>query len=341
MTPDFLTRLEHQLVEAAERDLRSLPRERRARAWSPRAGSRRALTALPAAAALACVALIAGLVLVLGGEERSSPAPTPAGAVPGVAPSLAGRARSLALRGRTRVFVLNGTTRNGLAAEAARRLEATGYRVVGTAAATASDVAHTELFARRSTDLAGVAAQLGGARTHTTTTGPDRLPTNIARQVPRANLVVLLGADFRLPEHAVPPPVAPASVRPFLRQQVTLRATDAGGRAARGIVVLTDGGLTFQAHGLARTKGGYLIWLRNTPQDALPLGFAVVDGTTGFLSGTLSRLPAGAGRFGSIVVTRQAGGRTTPPGPVVLAGKLERQAVLRPGARGGRSKASP
>ncbi len=79
MKPDFFTLLEHQLVEAAERDVAASPQRR-----ALKGAGRGALAWLPVAAALACVALIAGVALTVGGEENTDTRDSPVAAAPPV-----------------------------------------------------------------------------------------------------------------------------------------------------------------------------------------------------------------------------------------------------------------
>jgi hypothetical protein len=63
----------------------------------------------------------------------------------------------------------------------------------------------------------------------------------------------------------------------------------------------------------------YAIWLYNSPTSHLGLSRAPAVGSNGRLEGG-ALLPANAGEFQHMLVTRETSDRPTSPGPVVLSG---------------------
>jgi hypothetical protein len=126
-----------------------------------------------------------------------------------------------------------------------------------------------------------------------------------------------------LPAVALPPRGAGAQT---LRQVVLApTAADRGALAVATIVRQGSGlVLALRAHGLRPNSGdAYAVWLENPPGDARLLGFVspLVGADGSFSAGV--RLPADAGRFHVLAVTRERGaGRPTRPGPTVVSGSL-------------------
>ncbi len=303
MSPDFFTLLEHQLTEAAERDVAP------ARGWrhTPSGGPRglwqqrpRTASALPVAAALACAALIAGLALSVTGEELRPGRDAAAGGAPpaGIAPPAApGGASEQAAANDTSVFVMNATSVNGVAARAARELELAGFQIAGTGNDASHAVQVSRVAARDAAAGALVARTLG-------ISGPVQpLARALRAQAPGAEVVVVLGADFT-------------------RLRGTRRSALNGADGARGTVTIADTTrgqqLELEATRVARGKP-YLVWLESRAGRTRRLGFAQFVGPVGVRGGRLTGSAELSGAQLSprrIFVTRQAA--ADAHGPVVL-----------------------
>lgn len=304
MSNDFFTQLEQQLLEAARRDVAAPPGTRRRAAHAVGDLGLRTRAALPAVAAAACMALVAGLALTMGGEE---PARTATGAPP-LAP--APRVTTPTQPG-ARVFVLNATQRDGVAGAAARRLEVAGARVVGTGNAPVNTARTTTVHADRGTNAGAVADRLGVAGS------PRPLTPKLRALTAGADVVVVLGRDY---DASAPVAVAP----PLPKQQVNLRPLGPKLADAVGYALIADGGLAFQAEGLP-PGDEYALWLYTSDTDALSLGFAGYDRKTRRLSGTIQKLPPTASRYGSLIVTEEeTTGLGDTPGRILLRGPVER-----------------
>jgi hypothetical protein len=105
-------------------------------------------------------------------------------------------------------------------------------------------------------------------------------------------------------------------------------APTAANRGALAVATIVRQGsglvLALHAQGLRPNSGdAYAVWLENPPADARLLGFVspLVAADGSFSAGV--RLPADAGRFHVLVVTRERGaGRPTRPGPAVVSGSF-------------------
>lgn len=111
--------------------------------------------------------------------------------------------------------------------------------------------------------------------------------------------------------------------------QVNLRPTDAGGHALGVAQFFTDGtdhGVTVTAQGLPANTGRdvYALWLTGGTKDkaATLLGFSPSKVTkNGRFSGSIT-LPADAGDYRQIALTRETQAEPTRPGTVMLRGSL-------------------
>lgn len=304
MSHDFFTQLEQQLLEAARRDVAAPPGTRRRAAHAVGDLGLRTRAALPAVAAAACMALVAGLALTMGGEE---PARTATGA-----PPLAPAPRvTTPTPLDARVFVLNATQRDGVAGAAARRLEVAGARVIGTGNAPVNTTRTTTVHADRGTNASAVADRLGVAGS------PSPLTPTLRALSAGADVVVVLGRDYDAGASAA---VAP----PLPKQQVTLRPLGSKLAGAIGYAVIAEGGLAFQAEGL-EPSDLYRIAFFTTDADALPLGSATYDRKTKRLTGAVQQLPPAANRYDFLVVTKQTGRGRDAYGRVVLRGRVKRR----------------
>jgi hypothetical protein len=106
--------------------------------------------------------------------------------------------------------------------------------------------------------------------------------------------------------------------------EVSLRATSAGGKATGAAAVLTSSGqkeLAFTAQNLASPPAGehYVLWLYNSASQFEALGeIATVSG--GKVSPVAVALPADASTYTGIVVTLESSSAPTKPGTIILAG---------------------
>ena len=107
-------------------------------------------------------------------------------------------------------------------------------------------------------------------------------------------------------------------------QQINFRPPADAGSKALGFGIITKGGLALQAEGLPASDL-YKVWLYNSREDALPLGFAFFDRTTKRLAGAVDQLPAEATRYDTIVVSLEKSKDTATVGRIVLQGPIKRQ----------------
>ena len=137
-------------------------------------------------------------------------------------------------------------------------------------------------------------------------------------------LVVRSGADDTpRADSAVAAADGPSGTTGVLpQQQINLEPPAGRESKALGYAIVTaEGSFAFQAEGLERSNR-YDVWLYNSPEDALPLGFARYDTTSKTLAGAV-QLPAEAGTFSSLIITRQTAEKPTRPGTVVLRGPIK------------------
>ncbi len=107
------------------------------------------------------------------------------------------------------------------------------------------------------------------------------------------------------------------------QQQVNLTPPPGSGSKALGVAVVNEGGLAFETQRLPRTRLGYQLWLWNSAQEALPLGYTRAP-VSGRYSGALAALPAAASTCARVVLTRVTSRTAATPGPIVLSGTLQR-----------------
>lgn len=111
--------------------------------------------------------------------------------------------------------------------------------------------------------------------------------------------------------------------------QVNMRATSDGGKALGVAQFFTDGtdhGVTVTAQSLEPNAGDdvYALWLTGGPKDKAStlLGFSPSKvGRNGRFSGSIT-LPADAGDYRQIVLTRETQDAPTSPGTIILRGSL-------------------
>ena len=118
-------------------------------------------------------------------------------------------------------------------------------------------------------------------------------------------------------------PAATGTTAALPDQQINLVPPGATGSKALGAAVVQQGALSLQTQGLDR-RSIYVVWLWNSAQDALPLGYAKYVPETKRIAGSLDALPGEAVDFSQLVITRQPSKATTTPGPVVLGGPIRR-----------------
>lgn len=304
MTNDFFSLLERQLAEAAERDITAPPRARyRAK------GARLATVGggLPAAvlpvAALACATLIVGIALAGRGEEPGNVSGTTAGdeppgvlaSPPTAGPATAtGRASTPAPPKELSVYVLNGTTVNGIADSAAKELELRSFRLAGIGNAARNTTKASRVYSDRTT--AGLVAQTLGLSGQV-----EPLSADLQAQAPGANVVVLVGADYTAPRPA---------------RRLTLTGSD--GASGAVTFTTTPGGqrLDLVATGLPRSDL-YLVWLVTRTGKRIRLGFTSYDRQRKQVKG-VTPLRGEQRDPRRIFVTRQTKAQLGAPGTIVL-----------------------
>ena len=108
-------------------------------------------------------------------------------------------------------------------------------------------------------------------------------------------------------------------------RRITLTSPNASGRALGVAAVLQEGStyaFYLAAERLAPSKGFfYAVWLYNSPTSFQALSKSPPVGSDGRLQGG-ALLPADAGNYRQMIVTRETNERPTRPGPVVLRGSF-------------------
>jgi len=116
---------------------------------------------------------------------------------------------------------------------------------------------------------------------------------------------------------------ATTATGPTVSQKIALRSPNPASRSVGAVEILTEGGKSafyVAAEHLPPSHGFfYAIWLYNSPTSSLPLSKSPPVGANGRLAGG-APLPANAGSFREILLTRETSARPTRPGHVVLRG---------------------
>jgi hypothetical protein len=108
-------------------------------------------------------------------------------------------------------------------------------------------------------------------------------------------------------------------------KQITLTSPEPNSKTIGQVEVLSQGAqhaYVIAAKNLPPTKGFfYAIWLYNSPTSALPVNKLPSVNSSGGLQGD-SLLPATAGNYHKILLTRETSSKPTHPGPIVLSGSF-------------------
>ncbi len=107
-------------------------------------------------------------------------------------------------------------------------------------------------------------------------------------------------------------------------QQINLNPPNGGGSKVAGVAVFQEGGLAFQVEGLADSKYGVKVWLWNSPEEAIPLGFARYAKATKSFAGAIAGLPKSVQNCGNLVLTREKSLNASQPGTVLLSGPIKK-----------------
>jgi hypothetical protein len=114
-----------------------------------------------------------------------------------------------------------------------------------------------------------------------------------------------------------------AAANPTQDRRIVLRPAQAGSHAFGVALVLSESGkyaFYLAAEKMAPTSGFfYAVWLYGSPTSSEALGKSPAVGSDGRLQGG-ALLPADAGNFHRIIVTRETSEHPTRPGPIVLSG---------------------
>jgi hypothetical protein len=110
---------------------------------------------------------------------------------------------------------------------------------------------------------------------------------------------------------------------PTVDQRLPLTSPDPSSKAVGEVEILSEGSKTafyLAAEHLPPTKGFfYAVWLYNSPTSHEALSKSPPVGSDGTLQGG-ALLPANAGDYHQILLTRETSDRPTHPGPIVLSG---------------------
>jgi cytoskeletal protein RodZ len=112
---------------------------------------------------------------------------------------------------------------------------------------------------------------------------------------------------------------------PTVNKQITLTSPESGSKTVGLVEVLSEGAKRayyIAAEHLPPTKGFfYAVWLYNSPTSALALSKSPPVSSSGSLQGG-ALLPATAGNYHKILLTRETNSKPTHPGPIVLSGSF-------------------
>jgi Sigma-70, region 4 len=111
---------------------------------------------------------------------------------------------------------------------------------------------------------------------------------------------------------------------PTVDNQIALTSPEANSKTVGLVEVVSEGSkhaIYLAAEHLPQPPAGsfYAVWLSNSPTNSTPLGKTPAVGSNGRLQvGTL--LPANAGSYQKILLTRETSSRAAQPGPTILSG---------------------
>jgi Sigma-70, region 4/Anti-sigma-K factor rskA len=117
-----------------------------------------------------------------------------------------------------------------------------------------------------------------------------------------------------------------STTKPTVDKQIALTSPEPNSKAIGLVEVLSEDSkhaIYLAAEHLPTPPTGsfYAVWLYNSPTSSTPLGKTPPVGSSGRLqAGTL--LPANAGDYHEILLTRETSSRATHPGPTVLSGSF-------------------
>jgi hypothetical protein len=118
-------------------------------------------------------------------------------------------------------------------------------------------------------------------------------------------------------------PTAASTTKPIENKRITLTPTNPSSNAIGVAEVLSEGNkyaFFLAAEHLAPSRGFfYAVWLYNSPTSHEPVSRGPNVGANGRLQGG-ALLPADAGRYHTMLLTRETSTTPTHPGPVVLSG---------------------
>jgi hypothetical protein len=112
---------------------------------------------------------------------------------------------------------------------------------------------------------------------------------------------------------------------PAITQRLRLTSPEAGSRSLGVMEIIAEGskhGYLIDAENLPESKGFfYALWLYNSPTSRRPLNSSPPVGSNHRLQGA-AILPADAGKYHTILLTRETSRNPPQPGPVVLSGSF-------------------
>jgi hypothetical protein len=117
---------------------------------------------------------------------------------------------------------------------------------------------------------------------------------------------------------------AKQGANPTVDKQIALTSSEPASKAVGLVEVVSEGSkhaIYLAAEHLPPPPAGsfYAVWLSNSPTNSTPLGKTPTVGSNGRLqAGTL--LPANAGDYQKILLTRETSSKAAQPGPTVLSG---------------------
>jgi hypothetical protein len=198
----------------------------------------------------------------------------------------------------------------------------------GAGASGAAEEPATSAPPRRETPAAGGATAAGpqdrslGERLPSSRLGGALLLAAIAAGVVVAVLLIT-GGGSKHGKSAARATTAATTTGPTVIQQLKLTSPQTGSKAIGAVDILAEGSkraFLIDAENLPESKGFfYALWLYNSPTSHKPLSSSPPVGSNHRLQGG-ALLPADAGNYHTVLLTRETSRKPTQPGPVVLSG---------------------
>jgi Sigma-70, region 4 len=183
--------------------------------------------------------------------------------------------------------------------------------------------AQTLAQARQAGAGAGAPAPRSSGSLPSSRVGGALLLAAIVAAVVVAVILITNSSSTHAKKTAATSTTAKTTTGPTVTQRIPLRSPDPRSRSIGAMEVVSENGklaFVIAAEHLPPSHGFYYaIWLYNSPTSALPLSKSPPVGTNERLEGAAA-LPASAGAYHQVLLTRETSERPTHPGLVILQG---------------------